>query len=73
MTPAKRRFRLALLVLVDRDIYPGPVQIRRVLGRDDRIRSIDGRETEWRREFLRSIGWTERRRPHTRRHSWIVP
>ncbi len=73
MTPAKRRFRLTILALVDRGIYPGPVQIRRALGRTDGSRTINSRETEWRREFLFALGWQERRHPHNRRHSWIRP
>lgn len=73
MTPAKRLFRLAVLALVDRDVYPGPVQIRRALGRPDGSRTINGREMEWRREFLRTLGWKARRWPHRRRHTWVRP
>ena len=60
MTRPEARFKSAVLALIWQGIYPGPVQLRRWLGRTDGSRSINGRETQWRREVLRSRGWTER-------------
>ena len=58
MTRPEARFKSAVLALIWQGIYPGPVQLRRWLGRTDGSRSINGRETQWRREVLRSRGWT---------------
>ena len=73
MTPAERRFKSAVRLLVKIGVYPGPVQLRRQLVRDEGSQTINGRETSWRRAVLRQMGWKERRHPHTRRHSWIPP
>jgi hypothetical protein len=60
MTPAERRFKAAVRALVREGVYPGPVALRRWLGREEGSQTIDGRETVWRRAVLNQMGWTER-------------
>ncbi len=71
MTKPEARFKAAVLALVWQGVYPGPVQLRRELGRRDGSRTINGRETAWRRSVLRGLGWKCRRWPHRRRHTWF--
>lgn len=73
LTEAELRFKLAVTSLVLQGVYPGPVQIRRHLGREPGSMTINGRETQWRRELLTSFGWFERSHPAKRRHSFVPP
>lgn len=73
MSGAEARFKAAVLALVWQGIYPGPVQIRRELGRPDGSQTINGRQTRWRAELLRALGWTARPWPHRRRFTWLGP
>ena len=73
MTPAEGRFKSAVLALVWDGVYPGPVQITRRLGHERPCQTINGREMTWRAEVLRELGWTARRWPHRRRHTWVPP
>ncbi len=73
MTLAERRFKDAVRLLVRVGVYPGPVQLRRLLSRDEGSQTINGRETRWRAAELRRMGWRKRRWPHRHRHSWIPP
>ena len=73
MTPAERRFKNAVRLLVKIGVYPGPVQLRRHLGRAAGSRTINGRETLWRRAVLRQMGWKELPWPLGGRYRWIPP
>jgi hypothetical protein len=77
MSPKRARteltFKLAVVDLVAAGIYPGPVQLRRHLGSPDGSQTINGRQTQWRRDVLRCLGWHERGWPHHHRHAFIPP
>lgn len=73
MTRAEERFKGVVWALVRDGVYPGPVQIRRRLGRDPGSQTINGRETGWRAEVLRGLGWTARAWPHHYRYTWVPP
>jgi hypothetical protein len=80
---AETRFKLVVLTLVNLGIYPGPQAVRKALGRGWRSprsasaectggRTLNGRETRWRRELLTGLGWKER--PFGHRHArfaWV--
>lgn len=76
MTVAEAAFKATVRTLVTVGIYPGPVQIRRALGRRDGSQTINGRQMRWRGEVLSALGWTDRfagRRWRGERHRYIPP
>jgi hypothetical protein len=74
---AETRFKLVVLTLVNLGIYPGPQAVRKALGRSWRSlrnggRTLNGRETQWRRELLTGIGWKEQPFPRRGvRFAWV--
>lgn len=73
VTPAEATFKGAVRGLVADGIYPGPVQIRRRLGRSPGSQTINGRQMRWRADVLLELGWTARPWPHRRRFTWVAP
>lgn len=73
-TPSETRLKAVVIWLVTVEgIYPGPVQIRRRLGKPDGSRTINSQQMKWRTEVLRACGWRRRRWPTHRRHRWVPP
>ena len=58
MTPAERRFKLALVEVILDGQYPSPANVYRQLGRGVRPhRDMNGRECRWREEVFYVLGW----------------
>lgn len=69
MSEAEACFKQAVTDLLDEGIYPGPVQIRRRLGRPEGSQTINGQQMKWRAEVMEKRGWVYDHDPK-RRHSW---
>lgn len=78
MSPAEIRFRVIVVILVARGVYPGPAAIRKALGTHETCgsslqHSLNGRECRWREDVLVRNGWTwtgERPRSWQPPESW---
>lgn len=72
MSQAETIFKAAVLILVSKGIYPGPVQIRRQLGRGSGSQTINARQMRWRAEVLELLGWAYKF-DVKKRHAWTPP
>lgn len=72
MTLSEVKFKQAVLLLVSKGIYPGPVQIRRILNMNPHCQTINARQMQWRAEVLKDLGWTYQFNAK-KRHAWTPP